>query len=75
MLSERLNAIVKTKQCPVSRLMDTLPQNDAEALETALNGRLSIREIHTALQQEGFRIARESLSHHRNGYCLCRSTK
>jgi len=55
--------------------MDTLPQNDAEALETALNGRLSIREIHTALQQEGFRIARESLSHHRNGYCLCRSTK
>ena len=76
MLSERLSKIQKPiYECQVQRLKGELPAEDATALDEALEGRLSIRLIHTAIREEGYRISRESLANHRMGRCLCGENK
>ena len=76
MLSERLSNIQKpTTECQVQRLKRELPAEDAQALEEALEGRLSIRLIHKAIREEGYRISRENLGIHRMGRCLCGENK
>lgn len=76
MLSERLSNIQKPTQiCQVERLKGELPPEDATALDEALEGRLSIRLIHQAIRDEGYRISRENLANHRMGRCLCGENK
>lgn len=76
MLSERLSNMQKpTRECQVQRLKRELPSEDAIALDEALEGRLSIRLIHKAIREEGYRISRENLANHRMGRCLCGDQK
>lgn len=58
--------------CPVKRLLDGLDVDTADILRRLIEGRTSIRRIHQELQNDGHRIARETLSAHRNGWCACK---
>jgi hypothetical protein len=74
-LKDRLAALdgpPQQRPCPVRLLLDQLDPETAELLERLLaEGRKSVRSIHSELTQSGVRIARESLSNHRNGWCRC----
>jgi hypothetical protein len=60
------------RPCPVRLLINQLDSETGELLERLLaEGRKSVRSIHSELTQSGIRIARESLSNHRNGWCRC----
>lgn len=73
---ERLRALEPDPQagpCPVGKLLDRLDGETREILERLLaNAKRSTRDIHAALQGAGEKVARESVSAHRNGYCRCR---
>ena len=62
-------------RCPVGKIICRLRIEEPEAaqlLERVLNTpTVSIRAIKTELDQNGDRIARESISAHRNGRCDC----
>lgn len=74
-LKERLAALdvpPPQRPCPVRLLIDQLDSDTGKLLERLLTeGRKSVRSIHSELTNTGIRIARESLSNHRNGWCRC----
>lgn len=74
-LKDRLAALDTPPQqraCPVQVLLYQLDSDTSELLERLLSeGRKSVRSIHSELVHSGIRIARESLSNHRNGWCRC----
>ena len=59
------------RPCPMALLIAQLDPTDGEALQSALDSRLTTRVIHTELQAEGYRIGRDTVSNHRNGWCRC----
>lgn len=57
--------------CPLAKFILTLSPEDAVALNSILSSRISTRRIHAELQEEGYRIGRDSIDNHRNGWCRC----
>lgn len=78
-LKDRLAALdgpPQQRPCPVRVLLDQLDLETSELLERLLTeNRKSVRSIHSELASSGIRIARESLSNHRNGWCRCAATR
>jgi hypothetical protein len=78
-LLDRLQAIEervgKPNICPVKRVLDSMDAETAELLKRLLDGRASIRQIHLELKGAGFKIARESLTAHRNAWCACKENQ
>jgi len=78
-LKDRLAALdgpPTQRPCPVRVLTDQLDADTGDLLERLLaEGRKSVRSIHSELTNSGIRIARESLSNHRNGWCRCAMTE
>lgn len=69
---KKLESNPEPTPCPVGKLLDRLDPETGATLERILaNPRRSTRDIHAALQSAGERIARESVSAHRSGYCRC----
>ena len=62
-------------RCPMARLIETVRAEDAvvaEQLEEAVTDLdMSMSTLHAALRQAGYKIARESISLHRNKRCIC----
>lgn len=59
-------------KCPFARLIETLPEEIQQLiLNLAKNTEISHRAIHNALRKAGANIARETVSDHRNGRCIC----
>lgn len=59
--------------CPVRMLLNKLDEETSTILTDLLNSKtISIREIHRELQKAGYRVARETLSEHRNKACRCK---
>lgn len=76
-LADKLNEIVAVSQqrkieCTVGQLIDSLPEEDARALVSALNSPASTRSIYLALKTEGLIVDRSNLSSHRQGFCRCK---
>lgn len=76
-LKDRLGHLemADARDCPVAELMRTLSPEDADALERALLSTVSTRAIHSELHAEGYRVGRDTLGNHRNGWCRCRGAK
>lgn len=72
-LKDRLITLsnVDSQLCPVGELLASLDAEDAEALRRVLASKASTRAIHTELAAEGYRIGRDTMGSHRNGWCRC----
>jgi len=70
---EKLESSEASAGCPVSRIIAELDEVTAETFTRVLNSKVSTITIHRELRNEGFKIARDSLSNHRNGHCRCRA--
>jgi hypothetical protein len=76
-LLNRLKAISTDapKPCSLGQIIAGLDAETAEALQRVLaNQKVSIRSIHSSLNAEGYKVDRQTISEHRNGYCRCRLT-
>lgn len=74
-LLDRLKELENTRPvniCPVDKLLRSLDKDTADILVRLLEGRTSTRSIHIELRNSGYKIARESISTHRNGWCPCK---
>lgn len=74
-LDDRLSALEmiapENRPCPMGVLLESLPDITREKLSRVLGMKISNRRIHSELQAEGYRIARESIALHRDGFCRC----
>ena len=57
--------------CGVARILGELDNDTASMLKKVLQSKVSTMTIHRELRQEGFKIARDSISNHRKGHCKC----
>lgn len=72
---EALNDRPSVEPCPFSALLQSCDAETAEILEKLVdNHQISTRAIHKELQAEGIKIARETISYHRKGWCRCKGT-
>jgi len=72
-LKDRLTTLSKadSQLCPVGELLASLDSEDSEALRRVLASKASTRAIHNELAAEGYRVGRDTLGSHRNGWCRC----
>jgi len=73
-LKDRLTSLdVKSpsRPCSFAEFISSLDPEDAQAVRDILLTRVPTRKIHTELQEEGYRIGRDSITNHRNGWCRC----
>ena len=78
MIADRLDEILRKPErtCPVRRMADSLdPADGAKLLEVVENSDVALRQILNVLHDEGLRLSRDSLSHHRHGVCACKRAK
>jgi hypothetical protein len=61
-------------KCPLGTLIDSLPEEDRQALVSAIESKASTRGIHDALKSENFKIDRQTITLHRKGYCRCKES-
>lgn len=67
-----LNPSSNIRPCPVQTLLNKLDTETSELLNDLLsNPKVSARSIHRTLQESGYRLARESVSEHKNNLCRC----
>lgn len=57
--------------CSVGELLDTLPSEEAEALQQMLDDGWPAPHIHDAVSAEGHYIGRQTINTHRRGQCRC----
>lgn len=72
-LSDKLNKLQSlniAKGCPVALFKETSPE-DGQAIMDALDGVVSIVQIHKLLVNEGIFISRDRLYAHRKHDCSC----
>ena len=59
-------------RCSVAVLLSSLPDSEAKALNTMLDGNLwTHKAIVQALADEGYTIGNRSIERHRQGVCKC----
>jgi hypothetical protein len=74
-LLDRLKELENTRPvnvCPVDKLLRSLDDDTKEILVRLLGGRTSTRSIHIELRNSEYKIARESITNHRNNWCPCK---
>lgn len=57
--------------CPVTKLVSSLPEEEATLLDRVMKSNASTRQIHSELTASGFKIGRDTIANHRNGWCRC----
>ena len=58
--------------CPVVKLYQELDQETRALLKSQIEeSSVSVRQIHLALHAEGYKIARDTVTNHRHGTCIC----
>lgn len=63
---------IHSKQCTIGALLNDLPDNDAVALEATLaSDRIPHADIAAALNNNGFKIAAQTVARHRRALCRC----
>ncbi len=74
-LKERLESLLekKGKPCPVIQLMTDWDKETKDAFNKVLSSKAKTVDIHRELVASGYRIGRDTLSYHRNGFCRCGS--
>ena len=72
-LKTRLEALMdkKPKPCPVIQMMDEWDGETRDAFNSVLASKAKTTDIHRELAAAGYRIGRDTLSYHRNGFCRC----
>jgi hypothetical protein len=73
-LAEKLKSLkgASRDKCPMGRLADTLDEETRGALFHVLNSRVATRVIHSELVRAGYKIGRDTIGAHRNGWCCCK---
>jgi len=60
------------RRCNVSKLLESMDRETAEALQSALDTpQVSNNKIRAALLTEGIRMSRDTIGDHRRGRCSC----
>lgn len=62
----------KGPRCSVANLLDTLDDDDRQALLDAFASDLQHAQITRALKAEGHRVGDQTIARHRGGECSCR---
>jgi hypothetical protein len=75
-LQQRLKALEHKhsgpRRCSLGRIMADMEQDVIEVLERLLSNPLvSTRSIYLELTSDGYKIERSTITHHRNGRCVC----
>lgn len=73
-LSDRLAKLERggvSEPCPLGKIIQSLDPITAGILEKTLAGRAPTRAIHHELTNSGFKIGRDTVASHRNGWCRC----
>lgn len=72
-LADRLLRTPATRKarCVVADTIDSLPDDDREAVLSAIRSGQNTEHIARAMAEEGYRIAPTSLARHRSGRCCC----
>lgn len=75
-LADRLGDIAQRSadsagKCAFGYILSTLSEDDRQAAQSALDSPASTRSIHTAFLEEGHRVDRTVVAHHRRGFCRC----
>lgn len=74
-LTDRLRAGPKPSMhgapCSVGELLDTLPSEEAEALQHMLDDGWPATKIHDAVTAEGLTCGRQTINTHRRKQCRC----
>jgi hypothetical protein len=76
-LAERLNRLQaqQNQPCPVTKLFNSLDKETSDVLKRVMDGKASTREIHSELTAAGYRIGRDTIAAHRNGWCRCQGVE
>ena len=61
----------QNQPCSFAKLLDSLDAETKEVLKRVMDGKASTREIHTEIASTGYRIGRDTIAAHRNGWCRC----
>lgn len=75
-LQKRLEALESKhsgpRSCSLGRAMNEMDEETVSILNRLLrNSKISTRSISIELQNDGYKIDRSTVSHHRNGHCVC----
>ncbi len=79
-IEDGLEALIKTTNqrmlCPVARLLMKIDQEEGSAMTKKVKAVLnepvySAERLAMVLRSNGYRIAKGSITHHRNGGCTC----
>lgn len=73
-LAERLANVKGRKpdlRCTMLKILETLDDEDRQALENTMASAASTRGIHRALAEEGIEVSRDSITLHREKRCRC----
>lgn len=57
--------------CPIARVFTELDEETVILLKKVLESKTSTKRIHQELQNEGVKIARDSIANHRKNNCRC----
>lgn len=73
-LAEKLKSInnATRDKCSMGRLAESLDEETRNALFQVLDSRAATRVIHSELIQAGYKIGRDTIGAHRNGWCCCK---
>lgn len=66
-----LEATDSVNTCPMARVLSELDQETAVSLKRVLESGVPTMTIYRELHMEGIKIARDSIAHHRKGFCKC----
>ena len=59
------------KPCEVQQILSQLPEKEGEILLRLIGSKTSVNAIREALLDEGYKIAEQPFSRHRNKKCGC----
>jgi hypothetical protein len=68
---EQIKETVNGTKCAYVLMIEAMPKEEREALETAWGKGYSQRIILRALRAEGYKTSNESITSHRQGNCKC----
>ena len=73
-LTKTLDDIKKEREskCSVKKILDKLDKEERQSLQSALNSKMSRRDILYALRSNGFTLGTDSLAKHKLERCGCK---
>ena len=61
------------RSCSFKKLRDSLPDEDQAVIDTWLDKKVIPYRVFSALKKEGYKIGKQVVYEHMNGWCICGS--